>query len=164
MHRDRIIDSPLGKLLLEEENNKLVRVHFMEPDEIKNAKMEKMPHQGPRAPSPVLDKTADQITGYFLGELKRFNVPFDTPGGTEFQRECWKALGTIPFGETRTYGWIAEKAGHPKAARAVGQAMNRNPLALVLPCHRVIGSKGEMTGFGPGIDKKRFLLDLEDKE
>ena len=104
----------------------------------------------------------DQLEAYFAGELTDFHVELDLRG-TEFQRRVWQALLTIPFGETRSYGEIAEQIGAPGAARAVGLANGHNPIAIVVPCHRVIGANGSLTGFGGGLDRKRTLLELENQ-
>lgn len=101
-----------------------------------------------------------QLAAYFAGELHDFDLPL-APQGTPFQQSAWAALRAIPYGETRSYRDQAVAIGNPKAVRAVGLANGRNPLPIVIPCHRVIGANGSMTGFGGGIDTKRFLLDLE---
>lgn len=98
-----------------------------------------------------------QLNAYFVGDLKRFDLPLHLEG-TDFQRRVWLALADIPFGETRSYGWQAQVVGSPKSARAVGAANGANPLPIVLPCHRVIGTNGALTGFGGGIEVKRWLL------
>jgi len=109
---------------------------------------------------PVLRETERQLGEYFAGRRNRFDLPLD-PVGTAFQRKVWRALLTIPFGETRSYQQIATQVGHPKAVRAVGAANGRNPLSIVAPCHRVIGSNGKLTGFAGGLDTKAYLLALE---
>jgi methylated-DNA-[protein]-cysteine S-methyltransferase len=109
---------------------------------------------------PVLKAAAEQLTAYFGGELKAFELPL-TPEGTAFQRSVWHALLTIPYGETRSYMQMAVLIGAPKAVRAVGAANGQNPIPIVIPCHRVIGSNGKLTGFGGGLPLKRQLLDLE---
>jgi methylated-DNA-[protein]-cysteine S-methyltransferase len=109
---------------------------------------------------PVLVETERQLAEYFAGRRTRFELTLD-PSGTEFQREVWSALLTIPFGETRTYAQIARQVGRPDAARAVGAATGRNPLSIVAPCHRVLGSTGALTGFAGGLDVKTRLLALE---
>jgi methylated-DNA-[protein]-cysteine S-methyltransferase len=101
-----------------------------------------------------------QLTAYFAGDLKHFDLPLHL-AGTEFQRRVWTTLGQIPYGETRTYGWLARAVGSPAASRAVGAANGANPIPIILPCHRVIGSTGALAGFGGGIETKRFLLQLE---
>jgi methylated-DNA-[protein]-cysteine S-methyltransferase len=103
---------------------------------------------------------ARQLAAYFAGQLTEFDLPLAS-AGTEFQRRVWAALQTIPYGQTWSYGQLAEKIGKASASRAVGLANGRNPIALVVPCHRVIGSDGSLTGYGGGLDRKRFLLDLE---
>jgi len=109
----------------------------------------------------VLDDAAAQLDAYFAGELIEFDLPLDLDG-TEFQRQCWLALATIPYGQTVSYGEQARRLGlGPDAARAVGAANGQNPLPLVLPCHRVIGADGSLTGFGGGLHLKRFLLEHE---
>jgi methylated-DNA-[protein]-cysteine S-methyltransferase len=104
----------------------------------------------------------EQIDAYFSGSLKDFSLPLD-PAGTAFQRQVWLALAAIPYGETESYGELAGRVGNPKACRAVGLANGRNPIPLVLPCHRVIGANGSLTGYGGGLELKRRLLDHECK-
>lgn len=101
-----------------------------------------------------------QLDAYFAGELTEFDVKL-APKGTEFQHRVWAALAEIPYGETRTYGQIAETIGQPKASRAVGAANGQNPISIIVPCHRVIGSTGKLTGFGGGLNSKSALLNLE---
>lgn len=101
-----------------------------------------------------------QLAAYFAGQLTEFDLPL-SPAGTDFQHRAWAALQTIPYGETWTYGQLAEKIGSASAIRAVGLANGKNPISLVIPCHRVIGSDGSLTGYGGGLERKRFLLDLE---
>lgn len=109
---------------------------------------------------PVLVKAERQLREYFAGRRQSFDLELDFVG-TPFQRSVWKALLTIPFGQTRSYGEIAKQVGRPSASRAVGAANGRNPVAIVAPCHRVIGSTGALTGFGGGLDVKEQLLRLE---
>lgn len=111
----------------------------------------------------VLRETERQLTDYFAGKLKKFSLKFDF-AGTEFQKEVWRALAAIPFGETRSYGDIARQIGRPKAVRAVGAANGRNPISIVVPCHRVIGSNGKLTGFAGGLENKAFLLKTESRK
>jgi O-6-methylguanine DNA methyltransferase len=106
------------------------------------------------------DSLAGQLNAYFAGKLRRFEVPLDLRG-TSFQQRVWKALCDIPYGETRSYRQIAEVVGLPNAARAVGRANATNPVAIVVPCHRVIGSNGALTGYGGGLHRKKALLELE---
>jgi methylated-DNA-[protein]-cysteine S-methyltransferase len=109
---------------------------------------------------PLLLEAERQLAEYFAGHRQRFTLPLD-PSGTAFQRDVWDALATIPFGETRSYSQIAAQIGRPQAVRAVGAANGRNPLSIVVPCHRVIGSTGALTGFAGGLDVKARLLALE---
>lgn len=109
---------------------------------------------------PVLAEAERQLSEYFTGERRAFSLAFEF-FGTAFQREVWQALTTIPFGETRTYAWLASQIGRPTAVRAVGAANGRNPLSIVVPCHRVIGTNGKLTGFAGGLEAKEFLLQLE---
>ena len=109
---------------------------------------------------PILVRAAAQVTDYFAGKLRAFDVPLDFRG-TDFQRSVWQALLTIPFGETRSYAQIADQIGRPTASRAVGAANGRNPVSIIAPCHRVIGTSGALTGFAGGLEAKRLLLDLE---
>ena len=110
-----------------------------------------------------LERAHDQLDTYFAGRLRGFDVPLDIRG-TPFQRQVWVALAAIPYGETRSYGAIATAVGRPTASRAVGAAVGRNPLSIVVPCHRVVGISGGLTGFAGGLDVKRRLLALEDGE
>ncbi len=112
------------------------------------------------ADHPIVAAASAQLTEYFAGERTGFDVPLDLIG-TDFQRTVWRSLADIPFGETATYGEQADHIGRPTAARAVGSANGRNPVSIVLPCHRVVGADGSMTGFAGGVDTKRFLLDHE---
>jgi methylated-DNA-[protein]-cysteine S-methyltransferase len=102
-------------------------------------------------------KAEEQLQAYFDGELTEFDLPL-APNGTEWQRKVWLVLSSIPFGETRSYGEVARSAGNPKASRAVGMANNRNPIALIIPCHRVVGADGSLTGYGGGLPLKERLL------
>ena len=110
---------------------------------------------------PVLVEAERQLEEYFDGRRKMFSLKLDLTGGTPFQRRVWNALLTIPFGETRSYAQIARQIGSPDAVRAVGAANSRNPVSIVTPCHRVIGSSGKLTGFAGGLDVKARLLALE---
>lgn len=118
------------------------------------------PREGADADLPVLGRAAAQLRSYFAGERSGFDLPL-APTGTEFQRAVWQRLCAIPPGETATYGAVAGAVGRPRAARATGAAIGRNPLAVVVPCHRVIGADGSLTGFASGLDRKRWLLTHE---
>ena len=117
-------------------------------------------YEGKRLETSLIKEAYRQLSEYLIGERKIFDLPLN-PRGTVFQQQVWKALCDIPYGETRSYKQIAEAIGNPKAVRAVGMANNRNPLLIVVPCHRVIGANGKLVGYGAGIDKKEFLLKLE---
>lgn len=116
------------------------------------------PHLRPDADA--LAPVAAQLREYFAGQRKEFDLELE-PVGTPFQHEVWARLRTIPYGETRTYGQLAAELGSPNASRAVGLANGRNPIAIIVPCHRVIGADGTLTGYAGGMDRKRLLLDLE---
>jgi methylated-DNA-[protein]-cysteine S-methyltransferase len=144
------IDSPIGELLLTAEAGALTRLH-MSPFEIDPAWQD-----DPRA---LADATT-QLEEYFAGERTSFDLEL-APAGTEFQQRVWAMLREIPFGDTTTYGTLARRLGNPRTVRAVGLANGRNPIAVVIPCHRVIGADGSLVGFGGGLERKRALLDHE---
>lgn len=110
--------------------------------------------------TPLIKKTYSQLKEYFAGNRKSFDIPISA-NGTEFQIKVWKELQKIPYGKTATYKEIAENIGNKNASRAVGMANNKNPIAIIIPCHRVIGTKGDLTGYAGGIKLKKYLLDLE---
>jgi methylated-DNA-[protein]-cysteine S-methyltransferase len=122
----------------------------------------KFTHQQPEGEllDPLLLEAKKQLEEYFLGQRKVFNLPIGL-GGTDFQRKVWLAVGKIPFGQTTTYAKLAEQLGNPAAIRAVGTAIGANPLLIILPCHRIIGSNGSLTGYAGGLEKKKALLQLE---
>ena len=111
-------------------------------------------------PTPLSDRAAAQLAEYFAGKRKEFDLPL-CPQGTDFQKAVWQALLEIPYGQTRSYGEIAASIGNPKASRAVGMACNRNPIWVLIPCHRVVGKNKSLTGYAGGLDRKQWLLDLE---
>ena len=139
---------------------KLGSVTFVEEDGTLLAITTHHTYEGKRVETPLIKEAYRQLSEYLMGKRKRFDLPLN-PRGTEFQQQVWKALCDIPHGETRSYKQIAETIGNPKAVRAVGMANNRNPLLIVIPCHRVIGANGKLVGYGAGIEKKEFLLKLE---
>jgi methylated-DNA-[protein]-cysteine S-methyltransferase len=155
----KFIDSPIGELKLAASDKGLVAVLWKTED----------PHRVRLCPTvehrehPLLLETERQLHEYFCGKRQSFSLPLDMRG-TRFQNHVWEALLTIPFGETRSYGQLASQLGNPKATRAVGAANGRNPIAVVVPCHRVIGSSGKLTGFAGGLTAKAYLLALEGKE
>ena len=146
--------SPIGQLLLAGSADALQVIGFPHGDKARRADI------GWERYGEPFKKTARQLNEYFAGERREFELEL-APEGTKFQVEVLEALRGIPYGETRTYRDIAVAVGRPKAVRAVGNANGRNPLPIVIPCHRVIGSDGSLTGFGGGIEAKRYLLDLE---
>ena len=150
----RIIDSPIGPLLLAGDGDVLKLVGLPE------GKGRVAPQPGWVRDDTCLAAAASQLREYFAGTRRQFQLRLQ-PSGTEFQLAVLAALREIPYGETRSYGAIAERIGRPQAVRAVGSANGRNPLPIVIPCHRVIGSDGSLTGFGGGMAAKQFLLALE---
>ena len=144
-------ETPIGFLGIAEENGAISHVRFKEEDRWAEFTVQE---------TPLLQKAAAQLSDYFAGRRTCFDLPL-APSGTDFQKSVWAALQTIPFGETRSYKDIAVQIGRPKASRAVGMANNRNPLAVVVPCHRVIGQDGSLTGYAGGLPAKQYLLDLE---
>jgi methylated-DNA-[protein]-cysteine S-methyltransferase len=114
----------------------------------------------PPEETPLIKRAAAQISEYFAGKRTRFDFPI-SPAGTGFQKNVWGIVSSIPYGETRSYKEVAVLAGNPGAARAVGMANNRNPIVIVIPCHRVTGADGSLTGYGGGLDLKEYLLNLE---
>jgi O-6-methylguanine DNA methyltransferase len=147
--------SPVGPLFLAASTKGLVRLEFEGRGLEINPSTVQL-RESKRALAPYLR----EIEEYFSGERREFSFPLDLRG-TEFQLACWRALLEIPYGETRSYRDIAKAIGHPHAYRAVGMSNNRNPVAIVVPCHRVIASSGSLCGYGGGVDVKRKLLDLE---
>ena len=145
------ISSPIGTLWLCQQDDALVGIHGAAPAVSK---------QYEEKSTPLLEEATRQLTEYFCGTRRVFDLPL-APKGTPFQQAVWQTLREIPYGEVRSYKDIAKTIGRPKACRAVGQANNRNPLLIVQPCHRVIGTNGSLTGFAHGIDMKAFLLNLE---
>jgi methylated-DNA-[protein]-cysteine S-methyltransferase len=148
------IESPVGRLRLAGNGEGLRQVWFI------NGKHSKPARKEWKEDRTIFREVIRQLEAYFRGELKEFDVPL-VMEGTAFQLSVWKELRKIPYGETRTYGQLAETIGNPKAMRAVGSANGQNPIPIIVPCHRVIGSDGTLTGFGGGIENKRKLLELE---
>lgn len=148
--------SPIGLIQLQGNETYITHIQFTS-DNVQKQDIASVPQTW------ELGKQAiQQLSEYFAGKRTEFTLPLH-PQGTAFQVAVWNALQTIPFGETRSYGEIASTIGKPKAARVVGLANNRNPLAIVIPCHRVIGANGNLTGYAGGLDCKAFLLNLEQK-
>lgn len=155
----KTMKSPVGELKLVASDHGLAAILWEndDPDRVRLGELEESKNH------PVLLETERQLKEYFAGKLEKFTVKLDF-AGTEFQKKVWKALTTIPFGETRSYAQIAEQVGSPKAVRAVGAANGKNPISIIAPCHRVIGSNGKLTGFAGGLETKAVLLGLESKK
>jgi methylated-DNA-[protein]-cysteine S-methyltransferase len=150
------VESPIGRLKLVGSDAGLAAILW----DKENPRAVPWRVMGEADAHPVLVEAARQLAEYFAGERKQFELPLDFVG-TDFQRQVWRALRAIPFGQTRSYRDIARQIGHPKAVRAVGAANGRNPIAIIAPCHRVIGSNGKLTGYGGGLPVKAHLLALE---
>jgi len=149
-------ESPLGRMMLVAEGDALVGVYF-----------DGQRHQRPigaswrrHAGSPLLWRAVTQLAEYFAGTRTRFDLPL-APAGTPFQRAVWQAIAAVPPGRTITYAELAANAGRPSSIRAAGAATGRNPLSVVIPCHRIVGADGSLTGYAGGLDRKRALLTLE---
>jgi len=148
------LDTPIGELLLAGDGDALCLVGFPEGSMRRDPEADWIYNEKPFAVA------RQQLTEYFAGERREFDLPLKL-NGTEFQMSVLRALQQIPYGETTSYADIAERIGRPKAVRAVGAANGRNPIPIIVPCHRVIGSHGDLTGFGGGLDTKEALLRLE---
>ncbi|MDU6341442.1 MAG: methylated-DNA--[protein]-cysteine S-methyltransferase [Clostridium sp.] len=143
-------ESPIGKIKIEAEGESIIGVSFS----IESSEWDE---------NEAVIQCKNQLQEYFEGKRKEFDLNIKFIKGTEFQISVWKALSNISYGEKITYKSIAEKINNPKAVRAVGGANNKNPIAIIIPCHRVVGSNGKMVGYAGGIDKKEYLLKLEEK-
>jgi methylated-DNA-[protein]-cysteine S-methyltransferase len=152
--RSTVLPTPIGDVVLIGSHNVLVEL------ELPGDSRQRHPEGRPRRDDEALAEASTQLSQYFGGTRRSFDLDL-APQGTEFQTRVWAALAEIPYGETATYGEIAAQVGNPKASRAVGMANNRNPIALIIPCHRVIGSTGKLVGYGGGLPTKEFLLNLE---
>jgi methylated-DNA-[protein]-cysteine S-methyltransferase len=155
MLKFRTIDSPVGPLTLAGKGRRLMHLRMVD-------QTYEPSHDDWQADDDAFRDVVEQVEAYFAGERTKFDVELDMVG-TAFQRRVWAALLTIPYGETRSYGEIARQIGSPGAFRAVGLANGHNPIGIIVPCHRVIGSNGSLTGYGGGLDRKRALLELEKK-
>lgn len=150
-----VFDSPVGPLAIAASNDAVIAINFensRHPTEFRS--------DWSNTENAVLKQAKRELTEYFAGKRRHFDVP-TAAAGTEFQRRVWGELARIPFGETRSYLDVATRLGKPSATRAVGAANGRNPISIIVPCHRVIGADGSLTGFGGGMATKRFLLSLE---
>lgn len=141
--------SPVGNIIIKENGNAITNISFGQGE-----------RENECPPSPLIIRTINQLREYFEGKRKIFDLPL-SPKGTDFQKKVWQSLLEIPYGETRSYKEIATKVGNPKACRAVGTANNKNPIAIVIPCHRVIGKNGKLTGYAGGMEIKSYLIKLE---
>lgn len=144
-------DSPLGALEVVTDEKNLLEIKFVEKKSMKESEK-----------TTVFLQVEKELNEYFLGKREKFSVPFIL-NGTEFQKKVWIEVNNIPYGETKSYKEIAKNIGNEKAVRAVGNANNRNKLPIIIPCHRVIGSSGNLVGYGGGLSKKIYLLELEEK-
>ncbi len=152
MQYRKYIDSPIGCLEVLTSKDALLAITYVE------AKNE----DSKEAPA-VLEKACDQLNEYFAGERQQFELPL-SPDGTDFQKQVWDALLTVPFGRTSTYKKQSQSIGNPKAIRAVGTANGKNPISVVIPCHRIVGSDGSLTGYAGGLSRKDWLLKHEQKQ
>lgn len=152
----KTISSPLGTLTIIANDNALKSIVWM-GEEINE---KKFPNPILKNSHPILKQTETELREYFAGKRKKFTIKLD-PNGTDFQKKSWKFLQSIPYGETRSYGEQAAGIGNKKGCRAVGGANGKNPIPIIIPCHRVIGSNGTLTGFASGVEIKKTLLDLE---
>jgi methylated-DNA-[protein]-cysteine S-methyltransferase len=155
----KTIDSPVGKLKLVASDKGLVAI-LWQNDKPSRVRLDELVKDDEHR---ILLDTERQLGEYFAGKRKTFSVTLDMRG-TTFQKHVWEALLAIPFGETRSYGQLAKQLGNSKAMRAVGAANGRNPISIIVPCHRVIGSSGKLTGFAGGLETKAHLLSLEESD
>ena len=147
--------TPVGKIMIADNGEAVTNIYFRDEAKLKEDFV--------LNETKLIKKTFLELMEYFNGERKFFDIPL-APEGTEFQMKCWKALLDIPYGEIRTYGQIAESIGNPKACRAVGLSNNRNPISIIIPCHRVIGANGKLVGYAGGLQVKEYLLKLEGRK
>lgn len=145
------IDSPVGALLLTGDGDAITRLYMQNQQHADQAQTHWQRDDS------VFKTACEQLAAYFAGERQEFDLRL-APAGTQFQRSVWQALLDIPYGQTQSYGDLAQRIGNPKASRAVGLANGRNPISIIVPCHRVIGANGSLTGYGGGIERKRWLL------
>ncbi|MFY1697077.1 MULTISPECIES: methylated-DNA--[protein]-cysteine S-methyltransferase [unclassified Solwaraspora] len=146
-----VLESPIGDLSVAVDDVGVCGVRFGRVDAVVQA----------TEPDPALRAALAELRGYFAGELTGFTVPLSVRQGSAFERAVWRRMTGIPYGQTETYGEVAAALGDPLAARAVGVACNRNPIPVIVPCHRIVGAGGKLVGFGGGLPRKRHLLELE---
>lgn len=144
------LESPLGWVEISASDEGVESVYFVDS-------------RGRGEPNKITEQCKQQLQEYFDGNRKRFDLPL-SPKGTDFQREVWRQLSLIPYGETTSYSFIAERLENPKAVRAVGAANGKNPISIIVPCHRVIGANGSLTGYAGGLKRKSWLLSLENPQ
>ncbi len=149
-------DSPLGRIILAANGDLLAGLWFVDQRHLPD--LPRCPQSSDR---PVLQRACAQLNDYFLGQRKDFDLPLDLSCGSAFQQSVWRALLAIPFGATTSYGAISAVIGRPNAVRAVGGAIGHNPLGILVPCHRVVGADGSLTGYAGGLERKTALLQLE---
>ena len=154
MNYIKSIKTPIGIITVKEKSNKIIEL------QLNSNLVQPLKENEQIKETPLLIEAEKQLTEYFNKTRTKFDLPLD-PQGTDFMKRVWKELIKIPYGETRTYKQIAQKIGNEKASRAVGMANNKNPIPIIIPCHRVIGANNKLVGYALGLDKKEFLLDLE---
>ncbi|MCH8529589.1 MAG: methylated-DNA--[protein]-cysteine S-methyltransferase [Saccharospirillum sp.] len=147
-----LLESPIGWLTIEANDNAITRIEFLDANSVP------VPNE-----SDLTRSAKSQLEQYFTGQRHQFDLPL-APPGTDFQQRCWQALQDIPYGETRSYVDQAMAIAKPKAVRAVGSANGANPISIVIPCHRVIGKNGKLTGYAGGLDRKAWLLAMEARQ
>lgn len=153
MRNTFLYDTKIGKVGIVDNGHHIIELYFAKDIEMQKIGLNE---------TLLLKETAKQLEEYFAGKRKNFDLPL-CPEGTVFQKKVWEALETIPYGETWSYKQVAEKVNSPKAYRAVGMANNKNPISILIPCHRVIGASGKLVGYGGGLEIKEYLLNLEQK-
>jgi len=156
-----IADTPVGPLLVAVSDRGLCRISFDPEPERETEQLARIFGVRVLRASRAIDPVKRELDEYFAGRRREFDLRVDLRGRSEFTRAVLEELGRVPYGEVTTYGALAARSGRPRAARGVGTIMNRNPIPIVLPCHRVVGSTGSLVGYGGGLERKRLLLDLE---
>ena len=158
-HEYCLVKSPIGELMLVTDGSALMGLYFFGCDHIPAASQ----HWKRNAEHPILRLAGQQLTEYFAGKREKFSVPLRWTG-TDFQASVWREIARIPYGETVSYSDLASRAGKPEAIRAAGTSTGRNPISIIVPCHRVVGKNGSLHGFAGGLERKRHLLGLETSE
>ncbi|MCH8536716.1 MAG: methylated-DNA--[protein]-cysteine S-methyltransferase [Alkalimonas sp.] len=155
-----LITSPLGPIQVIAKQEQIIAVRFVTADELTKGQHPAHPREHKAPGTAVLKQACEQLDRYFAGELSHFELAL-APEGTQFQQQVWQQLQSIPYGQTCSYQTVANRINNPKAVRAVGLANSRNPIAIMIPCHRVIGANGHLTGYAGGLGKKTWLLSHE---